>query len=171
MRITRSLNDMLLKGVYKGTVWSKCEAPATFGIQTFKSGSKEYSIDYRCNDAIAAIDIPAKPVDKGRLFPTGERLMYGSPSQLLATLDRKVQAPVDYSAKQVKVSKRLTAEDIRRVYIDHGTHELINRQDWLQANSIDNVLLPTAANYLCPKCGHTVNCKCDTYDRQGRKIT
>ncbi len=43
-------------------------------------------------------------------------------------------------------------------------------QAYLQANSHNNILLPTAANYLCPKCGMTLGCRCHLFDKFGRKL-
>lgn len=51
-----------------------------------------------------------------------------------------------------------------------GVHPAYNYRAWLVANSLDNVLLPTAANDLCPRCGLTVSCKCDKFDRRGHKL-
>ncbi len=60
-----------------------------------------------------------------------------------------------------------------RAAIEHvlagGVHPSYNRRRYLEANSLDNILLPTAANDLCPKCGLTVSCKCDKY-RNGRIV-
>ena len=36
-----------------------------------------------------------------------------------------------------------------------------NHREYLEANSLDQLLLPTGANDLCPKCGLITSCQCD----------
>lgn len=61
-----------------------------------------------------------------------------------------------------------------RMAVEHvlagGVHPTYNYSAYLEANSIDHILLPTAANDLCFKCGLTVHCQCHKFDRHGRKV-
>ena len=60
---------------------------------------------------------------------------------------------------KIRVSNPYNESAVRHV-LAGGTHPLVNRRAYLEENSMDNVLLPTAANELCFKCGLTINCIC-----------
>lgn len=166
MRIHRTIQDMALKGLYKGTMG--IDMPVASPISTFSSGGKDYSIDYRMKDSQERVYIPTKAIPSTPLVSTGERVMYDSGSQLLEALDQKIVRPIDAVVTAVKIRKPFGEAEVRRAYLQGEACETVNRRSWLAANSLDNVLLPTAANHLCFKCGMTVNCRCDKFTGTGR---
>ncbi len=78
-------------------------------------------------------------------------------------------------------TKPTSGELVRKYYAESFQQtELVRKVDtmyrpstrlaYLQANSIDNILLPAAADMLCPKCGMTLGCRCHMFDSRGVRI-
>ena len=65
--------------------------------------------------------------------------------------------PVDLHDK-VKVTRSQVYDGW--AYRDDSTRA---KRAYLESHSLDNILLPTAANDLCFRCGLTVSCKCDKH--------
>ncbi len=158
-RVFRSMRDMVLKGTAKGTI----------SVNSPLDPSERFSNSLSNSDNQRRVYIPPPAVPKPRLSPTGERVYYTGPSDILGDSKLTPHA-LPVHVPDIKVTQPIGADDIRRVYLKGGSHPKINRTQWLRDNSIDNILLPTAANYLCPKCGLTRSCKCESFDSHGRAI-
>jgi predicted RNA-binding Zn-ribbon protein involved in translation (DUF1610 family) len=76
--------------------------------------------------------------------------------------------------------KPTNGELVRKYYSESLRQELVRKVDtmyrpnaklaYLQANSHNNILLPAAADMLCPKCGMTLGCRCHMFDSRGVRI-
>jgi len=168
------------------------EFTAKTGIRTMQSDGTLYvepaNKGVNAYDALAYDHVPqgiARPVPVGKQpeKPTF-RVIGQHPSTIaecMAAVNRLTPAakPSRISNKESLLTERPAIDPragvkVRRVTAFQG-FEYIDKSDaarreYLEANSLDNVLLPTAANDLCPKCGMTVSCKCDKFDRHGRKL-
>ncbi len=68
----------------------------------------------------------------------------------------------------VEVRERYSAERIKQMLVDGDP--LPGTPAHYRARCINNVLLPTGANALCPRCGMTRSCRCEEFTRKGRRI-
>lgn len=64
-----------------------------------------------------------------------------------------------YSTPEGKVlGHSYTRKNVESV-LAGGTHPTANRRKWLEANSVDNILLPSGGG-VCGKCGYDRHCTC-----------
>lgn len=98
----------------------------------------------RAYDALADDRLPASPCTSGTI---------SNPAKNSTLLSER------YSTPEGKVlGHSYTGANVRSV-IAGGTHPLVNRRKWLEANSLDNILLPSGGG-VCGKCGYDRHCTC-----------